>query len=130
MGIDGWQTLHIRGHESVIKQIEASGAALAEGSEDILYIANRFFGKAEVTHRSEKYIVFSYEYRNFPIHEYLEELLITYPTCWIKNTYRTEEGNCGMWIGRFIGEEPDIQELKWRELNDDEELLGEDFSNY
>ena len=131
MGIDGQQTLHIRGHEAVIKQIEACGAALSEGNEEILYIAHRFFGKAaEITHRSEKYIVFSYEYRNFPITEYLEELLITYPQCWFKNEYRTEEGNCGMWIGRFIGEEPDIQELTWRELNDDEVFMGEDFSNY
>lgn len=131
MGIDGRQTLQIRGHQTIIKKIEECGAALQEGNEEILYTAERFFGKAaEVTYRSEKYIVFSYEYRNFPIHEYLEELLVTYPTCWIKNTYRTEEGKCGMWIGRFRGEEPEIQELTWNELNDEEVLMGEDFSNY
>ena len=129
MGIDGRQTLQIRGPEPIIKEIQACGAAI-EGNQEILHIAERFFGNAEVTHRSERYIVFSYEYRNFPITEYLEELLITYPQCWFKNEYRTEEGNCGMWIGRFIGEEPDIQELTWRELNDDEVFMGEDFSNY
>jgi hypothetical protein len=130
MGIDGRQTLQIRGPEPIIKQIEACGAALHEGTEEILYIAERFFSKAEVKHRSEKYIVFSYEYRNCPINQYLEELLITYPQCWIKNEFHTETGHCGMWIGRFRGEEPDIQELSWMELMMEEEMMGEDFSNY
>lgn len=131
MGIDGGQTLEIRGPEAIIKQIEECGAALGEGNEEILYIAARFFGKAtKVKHRSERCIIFSYDFRNFPINEYLEELLIAYPQCWIKNEFRTEIGHCGMWIGRFRGEEPDIQELSWRELNDEEHFMGEDFSKF
>lgn len=128
MGIDGGQRLEIRGPESVIAEIEACGAAL-EGNEEILYIASRFFGKAaNVKHRSARCIVFSYEFRNFPITQYLEELLVTYPQCWIKNEFRTELGHCGLWIGRFIGEEPDIQEVTWRELTDEEHYMVEDFS--
>ena len=130
MGIDGRQTLQIRGPEPLIKEIEACGATL-DGNEDILYTAGRFFGKAaEVTHRSERYIVFSYEYRNYPITQYLEELLVKYPQCWIKNEYHTETGHCGMWIGRFRGDEPEIQEFSWTELMDEELIMGEDFSNY
>lgn len=129
MGIDGRQTLQIRGPEPIIKEIEACGAAI-EGNQEILHIAERFFGNAEVTHRSERYIVFSYEYRNYPITEYLEELLVKYPQCWIKNEFHTETGHCGMWIGRFRGDEPDIQEFSWTELMDEELLMGEDFSNY
>ena len=130
MGIDGRQTLQIRGPEPLIKEIEACGATL-DGNEEILYTAGRFFGKAaEVTHRSERYIVFSYEYRNYPITQYLEELLVKYPQCWIKNEYHTETGHCGMWIGRFRGDEPEIQEFSWTELMDEELILGEDFSNY
>lgn len=129
MGIDGGQTLEIRGPEAIIKEIEECGAALSEGNEEILYIASRFFGKAaEVKHRSERCIVFSYEFRNFPINEYLVELLVTYPQCWMKNKFRTEIGHCGMWIGRFRGDEPDIQELSWRELDNDEYFMVEDFS--
>jgi hypothetical protein len=128
MGIDGGQTLEIRGPEAIIKQIEECGAALNEGNEEILYIATRFFGKAaNVKHRSERYIVFSYEFRNYPINEYLVELLAAYPQCWMKNEFRTEIGHCGMWIGRFRGEEPDIQELSWRELDNDEYFMVEDF---
>ena len=131
MGIDGRQRLQIRGPEPIIKQIEACGAALHEGNEEILHIASRFFGKdIEISHRSERYIVFSYDYRNFPIHQYLEDLLVKYPQCWIKNEYNTETGHCGMWIGRFRGDEPDIQELFWTELIIEEQLMGEDFSNY
>ena len=130
MGIDGRQTLQIRGPEPLIKEIEACGATL-DGNEEILYTAGRFFGKAaEVTHRSERYIVFSYEYRNYPITQYLEELLVKYPQCWIKNEYHTETGHCGMWIGRFRGDEPEIQEFSWTELMDEELIMGEDFSNY
>jgi hypothetical protein len=129
MGIDGRQTLQIRGPEAIIKEIEECGATLQEGNEEILYIASRFFGKAaKVTHRSDRYIVFSYEYRNYPIHQYFEELLVKYPQCWIKNQYTTDTGHCGMWIGRFRGEEPDIQELQWTELFIEEEFYGEDFS--
>lgn len=131
MGIDGRQTLQIRGPEAIIKEIEECGATLEEGNEEILYIASRFFGKAaKVTHRSDRYIVFSYEYRNYPIHHYFEELLVKYPQCWIKNQYTTDTGHCGMWIGRFRGEEPDIQELQWTELFIEEEFYGEDFSKF
>jgi len=129
MGIDGRQSLEIRGPEAIIKEIEACGAALHEGNEEILYIASRFFGKSvQVKERSERCIIFSYEFRNFPINEYLIELLVTYPQCWIKNQYSADDGQCGMWIGRFRGEEPDIQELSWRELTDVEEFHVEDFS--
>jgi hypothetical protein len=131
MGIDGRQTLQIRGPEAIIKEIEECGATLQEGNEEILYIASRFFGKAaKVTHRSDRYIVFSYEYRNYPIHQYFEELLVKYPQCWIKNQYNTDTGQCGMWIGRFRGEEPDIQELQWTELFIEEEFYCEDFSKF
>ena len=130
MGIDGRQTLQIRGPEAIIAEIEACGSALQEGNEEILYIAFLFFGKAaNITYRTNQHIIFSYDYRNFPNNTYLEELLVNYPQCWIKNEYTTETGQCGMWIGRFRGEEPDIQEFSWTELME-EELMSDDFSKF
>lgn len=134
MGIDGRQTLQIRGPESVIQKIQATSAKLCEGSDEILYISERFFDEAKVTHRSEKYIVFSYEFRNVPIHHYLQALLEKYPQCWMKNEFSTDSGDCGMWIGRFRGpvseDKPDIQEFSWMELCIEEEFHGEDFSRF
>ena len=131
MGIDGRQTLQIRGPEAVIQKIQDTCAMLTDGSEDILYISERFFGKnVKVTHRSERYIVFSYEFRNIPIHNYLQALLEKYPPCWMKNEFSTDSGHCGMWLGRFRSGVREIQELSWMELFIEEEHFGEDFSIY
>ena len=128
MGIDGRQTLQIRGPESVIQKIQDTSAMLTEGSDEILYIAERFFKDAKVIHRSEKYIVFSYEFRNVTINHYLMLLLKKYRQCWMKNEFHTDSGQCGMWLGRFRGLLPEIQELSWKELFIEEEFHGTDFS--
>jgi len=129
MGIDGRQTLHIRGPLAMIDEIEASGGVI-DGNEEIMLIADRFFGKNAMIHRSARSIVFNYEFRNEPINQYLEALLKRFPKCWMKNEYHTEDGNCGMWIGRFIGNEVKIQVLNWTELTIEEELMEEDFSQF
>ena len=128
MGIDGGQKLQIRGPKAIIDEIQESGATI-HGNEEINIIANRFFGKnASVVYRTDKCIVFNYDFRNEPIHQYLKELLITYPQCWIKNEHFTDCGYCGMWIGRFRGDVPEIQEFFWTELCDEEAYHCEDFS--
>ena len=128
MGIDGRQTLYIRGPEVFIQMIQDTSAKLTEGNDEILYIAERFFENAKVIHRSEKYLVFSYEFRNVPINHYLQALLEKYPQCWMKNEFSTDSGQCGMWLGRFRHRKPYIQELSWMELSIEEEFQGEDFS--
>ena len=128
MGIDGRQTLQIRGPESVIQKIQDTSAMLTEGSDEILYIAESFFKNATITHRSTKYIVFSYEFRNVTINHYLQALLEKYPHCWMKNEFYTDSGDCGMWLGRFRDSKPYIQELSWKELFIEEEFHGTDFS--
>jgi hypothetical protein len=126
MGIDGRQYLEIRGAPAILDQLEASGIVFEGGAP---HIAERFFGAAaEVRHRSSRHLVIRYEYRNRPVYEYLKQLLIAYPTLWIKNDYKTETGNCGLWIGRTVNGTPAIQELEWDELIIEEEMQGEDFS--
>jgi hypothetical protein len=132
MGVDGRQTLYICGPESIIQKIEKLRGRITDCSEptitatfekEILEISERFFGtNAEIVHRSDRYIIFSYEYRNFPIHQYFDKLLETFPSCWIKNKYHNELGHCGIWIGRYVGGVKEIQDVFWKELSIDEEF--------
>jgi len=128
MGIDGGQKLQIRGPKAILDEIQECGAAI-DGNDEVKLIAHHFFGKnVSVEYRTDKYIVFNYHFRNEPIHQYFEALLRAYPMCWIKNEHSTDCGYCGMWIGRFRGDKPEIQEFFWEELCDDEEYHCEDFS--
>ena len=126
MGIDGRQFLEIRGMPYILDQLEQTGIVFIGGNP---VIANRFFGSAaEVSRKSPRYLVVNYEYRNQPVYEYLRQLLDTHPTLWIKNSYTTEIGLCGLWIGRTMNGAPAIQELEWTELTTEEEMMVEDFS--
>ena len=120
MGIDGRQYLEVRGPmEDITLLRETMG--IIDGSDEIKEIAERFFGdNASIHHDSKNCIIFVYDFRNLPTYIYLEQLLKTYPRCWFKNELRTELGACGLWIGRMCGGIPEIQELDWRELSDQE----------
>jgi len=48
--------------------------------------------------------------------------------CWIKNEYSTEDGDCGIWIGRYQNGELEIQEVEWQELTMEEVCFVSDFS--
>ena len=117
MGVDGSNCLAIRGPQAILDTLESTGLAI-----DNHDLSERFFGpnKVEVLHRDSRYLVVSYEFRNKPVYHYLEALLNKYPTCWFKNTYSTETGECGMWIGRIRNGEKEIQEFEWEELTIEE----------
>lgn len=127
MGVDGTQVLQIRGPAQVLDRLEACHLII-KGDERITLIANRFFAEAEISRREPKFLVVTYEYRNMPIYEYLEELLHAFPQCWMKNEFSTDQGICGVWIGRMVGGKPALQEQAWTELGYDEIIYGEDFS--
>jgi hypothetical protein len=127
MGIDGRQFLEIRGAQPILDALEKSGIVF-EGGDPM--IAERFFGPKNVTvsHRSPRYLVVGYEFRNMNVYEYLKQLLVAHPTIWIKNEYKTEEGYCGLWIAQMYGGAPSIQDLEWCELAMEEQEYREDFS--
>jgi hypothetical protein len=127
MGVDGTQVLQIRGPARVLDALEACHLII-KGNERISLIANRFFLKAELSRKDPKFLVVTYEYRNMPVYEYLEALLREFPQCWMKNEFSTDQGICGVWIGRMVGGEPVLQEQAWMELGYDEIIYGEDFS--
>jgi len=130
MGIDGRNTLEVRGPDTMLDDLEKKGFVLDTEDETLKRIAERFFGTQNiyVKHKDDRYIVIGYEFRNKPIYNYLTALLERYPKCWLKNTYSTETGDCGLWIGRMCKGKPSIQELQWTELYDEEVMMCEDFS--
>jgi hypothetical protein len=132
MGIDGRNTLFVRGRKEILDQLETSGCILETSDTDLRAIAENFFGPnhIKVVHRAPTYLVIDYYYRNEPVYQYLTALLAANPTCWFKNTYITDDGSCGLWIGRWSQRDDtaSIQEIDWNELCEEEIMFETDFS--
>ena len=123
MGIDGTNCLEIHGSKEDLDMLQESSLVI-RGNEDITEIAERFFGSKQihVLKRRSTYLAIGYEFRNYPVYEYLRALLEAYPKCWMKNSFKTETGAAGVWIGRFQNGVAEIQESSWRELTHEEEF--------
>ena len=59
---------------------------------------------------------------------WLEGLIIKYPKAWIKNTWLSEDGSAGVWIGTMRNGEKEINRLEWRDMSIEEEMYT--FSNW
>ena len=133
MGIDGLNTLHIRGPTKSLDELETSYLVLNDKTDNIetARIVSNLLGpqNAEMCHRTPNYLVFTYPYRNEPIYSYLIEILSRHPQCWLKNEYQTDEGLCGLWIATMSREVPAIQELKWLEPSIEDRAHCKDFSS-
>jgi hypothetical protein len=132
MGMDGRQSLEIRGPKESLDELENSAIVIASASADYEYIAKRFFGKENIRMgiRTHNHLSISYEFRNYPVYEYLLEILRAHPKCWLKNEYYTDEGPCGIWIAYMNCETnvPIIEQLDWEEPCIEAKCFGEDFS--
>ena len=70
--------------------------------------------------KSPEVLTIKFYYRNVPPNDYFTLLLKKFPNCWFKNEYTTEDGDCGIWIGKMTNGEIDIQERSWIELGYEE----------
>jgi hypothetical protein len=130
MGIDGWNTLHIRGPREDLNKLEETGVVFSTNDKQLTYIAENYFGKnnIEICHKDTNYMVIKYDARNGIFYDYLQKILETYPKCWLKNEYSDENGNAGVWIARYIDGEINVQEHEWTELTIEELVHSKDFS--
>lgn len=126
MTLYGTNTMTIRGPAATIEMLVETGVVLDTSNNVLMGIANQFFGPQQITilNHEATMIQFTYDLRNAPITNYLQAILETYPDCWIKNTFTSESGHCGLWIGRMQNGSTNIQELEWTELSA-EELASE-----
>ena len=53
-----------------------------------------------------------------PDFKWLEELLVKYPSCWVKDEWSEEGGDAGIWIGS--GMTGQIKRLEWHEMSIEE----------
>jgi hypothetical protein len=133
MGIDGSQTLTIRGPKADLDTLESTGLLfeVKEGHPDwFADLQEWYFGPkhVKVLHRTERMLVVRFDFRNTPINKYFEVLMDRHPRCWMKNEFRTETGWCGFWIARFAGDRLEVQTHEWEELGWDEMEYAEDFA--
>jgi hypothetical protein len=128
MGIDGQNTLTLRGPKHVLDELEANGCGIENDISP--YLLELYFGRknVEILARKPNYLVIRYAFRNMVFHDYLQQLLYTYPQIWMKNEYVTELGEAGVWIGRMFNQEPQIQQASWQELTPEEQFYQTDFS--
>uniref|UniRef100_A0A6C0HEU4 YubB ferredoxin-like domain-containing protein n=1 Tax=viral metagenome TaxID=1070528 RepID=A0A6C0HEU4_9ZZZZ len=131
MGVDGSQSIFIRGPKEVLDNLEKNFLAFDNDDKECKQIIHYFFGPKQLTieHRDDNYLICNTHFRNETIYQYFDKLLEKYPMCWIKNRYSNELGYCGMWIGRYQDGKKFIQELEWEELNYDEIAHLKDFSS-
>lgn len=133
MGIDGYQTLTIRGPKEDLDALEHSGLLfdIKEGHPEwFATVQELYFGptNVKVRHRSDTMLVVKFDFRNTPMNEYFEVLMDRHPCCWMKNEFSTEIGWCGFWIARFVGDYLEVQKHEWEELNWEELAHCDDFS--
>lgn len=128
MGIDGHNTLQIRGPPADLDKIDQtkcwifdiSGTADCSGNVEFMMLHEEYFKVGMFERATKNYMIIFYDFRNEPPHEYIEALLKMYPRCWMKNSYRTEDGNCGFMLAHYNEGILAKQEHEWYEMGDEE----------
>jgi len=133
MGIDGNQYVYVRGPKECLDEMEARGLRMDDPENpesDYVGTHQYFFGKenVKVLSRKPNYLVCKLAFRNDTIFEQMELLLNKYTKCWFKNEFETEDGDCGVWVGRYHNGKPYIQVREWTELMEEEIAHETDFS--
>lgn len=119
MGNDGQNMLEVRGKPEdlvEIRDILASYASCEHETDNAEPTYKILFRDAICRFKKSNHLIVIYEFRNEPCYEFLTELLHKYPKCWMKNTFDSEEGLCGVWIAQIKNGELEIQSHTWTEL--------------
>lgn len=128
MGRDVQNMLIIRGPKEQLDRLESTGLALQTLDPTLNAISNLFFGpNATVLERSQNYLRVSYMTRHGPPYAYLSALLLVNHQCWMKNTYKDDEANAGVWLASIIRGNVGSQSFDWLELTQEEEMHETNF---
>lgn len=74
----------------------------------------------EIIVSGEKGIICKFTTAWTPNFKWLETIHEKYQLCWIKNEWIVEDGNAGVWIGRFEDTNTKITRYEWRDLSIEE----------
>jgi len=128
MGRDVQNILIVRGPKEQLDHLESSGLTLQTTDPTLNAISNLFFGpNATVLERSPNYLRATFMTRHGPPYAYLSALLLLNRQCWMKNTYKDDEGNAGVWLASIIRGQVGSQSFDWLELTQEEEMHETNF---
>jgi hypothetical protein len=119
MGNDGQNVLEVRGKPEDLVEIHNFIVYVSKQANDpdVTYPTCKIlFADAVCKFRKPNHLIVIYEFRNEPCYDFLRELLHNYPKCWMKNTFDSEEGLCGVWIAQIKNGEMETQSHTWTEL--------------
>ena len=133
MGIDGTNTLTIRGPEAVINKLEETSLLfdVEEGKHPKWFqmFQDNYLGDNLSTACHHKYfIVFKFPFRNQVPKEYFRVLLEKYPQIWLKNEFDSDAGYAGVYIAHYYQGQISEQEVEWTEPSWEECCNETDFS--
>lgn len=130
MGIDGHNTLHIRGPQTDLDEIMSTKAVLTSDTNEMFNTVSRYYfgDNAKISHSSERYLVIDYPARNGIFYDYLKRLLELHPKCWFKNEYSDENGHAIVWTARYVNGQIQSEEAEWSEPTIEELVHLEDYS--
>lgn len=116
MGNDGQNVLEVRGKPEDLVEIHNLLSLYASCEETAEPTCKILFKNAVYKFNKPNQLIGIYDFRNEPCYDFLTELLHKYPKCWMKNTFDSEEGLCGVWIAQIKNGELETQSHTWTEL--------------
>lgn len=132
MGIDGTNTLTIRGPEDVLKRLEESSLLfeIEEGHPEWFQtLQDNYLGDhLSTVCQQGNLLVVKYPFRNEVPKEYLKTILEKNPQIWMKNEYDSDAGYCGVYILHYYEGQISEQYVEWTEPSWEELVHCTDFS--
>lgn len=129
MGVDCWNKLTIRGPIDMLDELEQTKLRLEDLSGDLVFINTEYFGDehVEIQCRTERCLTVSYMSRNGSFIKFLDQLLLKYWKCWMKNEMIGEDGRAQVWIASILDGLVSSQTVEWQELSMEEAEHRDDF---
>ena len=129
MGVDCWNKLTIRGPIDMLDELEQTKLRLEDLSGDLAFINTTYFGDehVEIQSRTERCLVVSYLSRNGSFIKFLDQLILKYWKCWMKNEMIGEDGKAQVWIASILDGLVSSQTVEWQELSMEEAEHRDDF---
>lgn len=129
MGVDCWNKLTIRGPIDMLNELEQTKLRLEDLSGDLAFINTTYFGDehVEIQMRTDRCLIVSYLSRNGSFIKFLDQLLLKYWKCWMKNEMIGEDGKAQVWIASILDGLVSSQIVEWQELSMEEAEHRDDF---
>lgn len=113
----------------MLNELEQTKLRLEDLSGDLAFINTTYFGDehVEIQMRTDRCLIVSYLSRNGSFIKFLDQLLLKYWKCWMKNEMIGEDGKAQVWIASILDGLVSSQIVEWQELSMEEAEHRDDF---